>query len=151
MYNSNTAFQSQTSYAGDISPNDAWQDLSKNNNAILIDVRTPAEWAFVGEPNLESINKQACFIAWRLFPSMEINNSFEDELSLHLPEAGKESSIYFICRSGSRSKEAAIAMTKLGYKHCYNVEGGFEGEINSQQHRGKMNGWKAAQLPWKQR
>lgn len=151
MHSSGTVSQSIPAYAGDISPQDAWDVLQAEERAILVDVRTPAEWGFVGEPDLSKIHKKPFFISWRLFPTMEVNTSFEEQLVDALPDIGKDTNIYFLCRSGSRSRDAAVAMTALGYKHCYNVEGGFEGDINSQQHRGKTNGWKSTQLPWKQR
>ena len=58
--------------------------------------------------------------------------------------------LYFICRSGARSRSAAQALTAAGYGKCFNVAGGFEGDVDSQGHRGKSNGWKASNLPWVQ-
>lgn len=62
----------------------------------------------------------------------------------------KTAPLIFICRSGGRSKSAAIALTKAGYKHCYNLAGGFEGPHDNAKHRGSVAGWKAAGLPWTQ-
>lgn len=151
MHNPNQVSNTETSYAGDISPQDAWDILSSNPQAVLVDVRTPAEWAFVGTPNLSTLEKKPVCISWRMFPSMNVNPGFETQICESAPDITKDITLCFICRSGSRSREAAIAMTQLGYTHCYNVEGGFEGELNTQQHRGSINGWKAAQLPWEQR
>jgi rhodanese-related sulfurtransferase len=55
-----------------------------------------------------------------------------------------------LCRSGARSRAAAMAMTAKGYNKCYNVAEGFEGNLDAEQHRGRVSGWKAAGLPWKQ-
>ena len=55
-----------------------------------------------------------------------------------------------LCRSGGRSRAAAMALTAAGYAHAYNIAGGFEGDLNATKHRGGMNGWKAAGLPWNQ-
>jgi rhodanese-related sulfurtransferase len=63
---------------------------------------------------------------------------------------GKGQPLYFICRSGARSRSAAIAMTAEGYGPCYNVAGGFEGNRDSEGHRGTVEGWKAAGCPWRQ-
>jgi len=62
----------------------------------------------------------------------------------------KDAPILLLCRSGVRSKYAAIALTEAGYKTCYNISGGFEGDHNEDRHRGKFNGWKVAGLPWAQ-
>jgi rhodanese-related sulfurtransferase len=56
----------------------------------------------------------------------------------------------FLCRSGVRSRAAAIAMTRAGFSRAYNIAGGFEGDLDGERHRGAANGWKAAGLPWKQ-
>jgi rhodanese-related sulfurtransferase len=61
-----------------------------------------------------------------------------------------EAPILFICRSGGRSRAAAAALTAAGYRRCYNVAEGFEGNPDPERHRGKTGGWKAAGLPWVQ-
>jgi len=58
--------------------------------------------------------------------------------------------VVFLCRSGARSRAAAIAMTAAGFAKAFNASGGFEGDLDALRHRGNNNGWKAAQLPWKQ-
>jgi rhodanese-related sulfurtransferase len=63
---------------------------------------------------------------------------------------GRDSPIYFICRSGARSAAAAAAITAAGYSRCYNVAGGFEGKRDTDGHRGTVEGWKADKLPWSQ-
>ena len=60
------------------------------------------------------------------------------------------SSIYFLCRSGVRSKHAAIAMTEAGWARCFNIASGFEGPPDPAGHRGTVDGWKAQGLPWTQ-
>lgn len=138
-------------YAGDVSPQDTWDALAADANAVLVDVRTTPEWVFVGTPDLGVIEKEAINLSWKLFPTMETNPNFEAQLSASLPTTGKDTPIYFICRSGGRSLDAAITMTQRGYTQCYNVAGGFEGEPDDAQHRGTKTGWKAADLPWAQR
>lgn len=135
-------------YTADIPPSDAWNMLMKNKNAYLVDVRTNAEWNFVGVPNLDSINKQLITIEWRAFPNMEINHNFDNQLASIVSD--KDSELIFLCRTGGRSAEAATRMYSLGYKNCYNVSHGFEGDLNSDSHRGLKSGWKASNLPWRQ-
>lgn len=135
-------------YAGDISPSQAWKILNDDPAAVLIDVRTPAEWNYVGVPDLNSVGKQPLFVPWLFFPSMEVNQNFVE----HLENAGlgREAPLLFMCRSGARSRAAAIAMTAAGYGPCYNIAGGFEGNRDAEGHRGTVEGWKAAGCPWRQ-
>jgi rhodanese-related sulfurtransferase len=135
-------------FAGDLSPREAWEILANDLKAMLVDVRTLPEWTFVGVPDLRSINKKAIFTAWQLYPSMEQNPVFAEQV--RAGGADEETPLLFICRSGNRSKAAAIAMTALGFKHCYNVAEGFEGSIDEGGHRGARNGWKVTGLPWVQ-
>ncbi len=135
-------------YAGDIMPKDAWKILQENDGAVLIDVRTDAEWNWVGVPVLSSLDKEVEFVPWVTFPTMEPNPNF-----VHQAVAGKakkDAPVIFICRSGVRSKGAAIAVTAAGYGECYNLAHGFEGDPDGEKHRGKTNGWKVDGLPWMQ-
>ena len=135
-------------YAGDISPGEAWKILDDDLSATLVDVRTPAEWNYVGVPDLSSVGKQPLFVPWLFFPSMELNRDFVE----HLESAGldREPPLIFICRSGVRSRSAAIAMTARGFRSCYNVASGFEGDADKTRHRGTVSGWKVKGLPWVQ-
>jgi len=135
-------------YAGDVQVDEAWGILSSQNDAVLVDVRTPPEWAFVGVPDLASLGKETVFVPWQLFPSMEQNANFAEELARQGVTA--EKTVLFLCRSGQRSKSAAIAMTAHGYQQCFNVAGGFEGPLDGARHRGSVDGWKARDLPWVQ-
>jgi rhodanese-related sulfurtransferase len=54
----------------------------------------------------------------------------------------------FLCRSGARSHSAAEAATRAGWRECYNVLEGFEGDKDAAHHRGTVGGWKKAGLPW---
>ncbi len=135
-------------YAGDVDAKTAWNALQSDPKAVLVDVRTQAEWNFVGVPDLGEIGKQAVLAQWQVFPTMEVNSRFVDEVKAATPDPSAP--IYFLCRSGARSKAAAIALTKAGYTACYNVSGGFEGPHDADRHRGAVDGWKALGLPWMQ-
>ena len=58
--------------------------------------------------------------------------------------------VYFLCRSGARSRAAALAMTQAGQERCYNIADGFEGPLDDKHRRGAVEGWKAHDLPWAQ-
>lgn len=138
------------SYAGDISPLEAWKLLSDNPDAVLVDVRTDAEWRFVGVPDLSSLGREAVFIQWNTTDGAH-NDNFIDELrdQMASPQPGGERPVVFLCRSGVRSIGAAELATQAGITPAYNVVDGFEGQVNAQGHRGEK-GWRAMGLPWRQ-
>ena len=133
----------------DVPPAQTWEALRSDPHAQLVDVRTDAEWNFVGLPDLVAAGKQAVLIPWQVYPSMAVNDRFTE----HLTEAGltPEHHIYFICRTGGRSLAAARAAQAAGFPHAYNVADGFEGPPDGAGHRGATAGWKASGLPWRQK
>lgn len=135
-------------YAGELSPEEAWELLANDPNAMLVDCRTLPEWMFVGVPDLKELSKKPIFVAWQVYPAMQQNPAFADQV--RAGGADESTPLLFICRSGNRSKAAAIAMTEQGFKRCYNVAQGFEGAADEHGHRGSKGGWKAAGLPWVQ-
>lgn len=139
-------------YAGDVSVSDAWQALSQSTAAVLVDVRSKAEWAFVGVPVLSSIGKQTVLVEWNDFSTGAAVPDFVGRLDTALAERGvaDDAPLYFICRSGNRSRNAAIAATAAGHPSCFNVEFGFEGLLDSEHHRNTPGSWKAEGLPWEQ-
>ncbi len=143
---------SSTPYAGDIPAKEAWALLAATPAAQLVDVRTLAEWSFVGLPDLSSLNRQVHCIEWQSFPEGAVNPGFAGEAQAAVTAAGadKQTPVLMLCRSGARSRAAAIALTALGFTSVYNVAGGFEGDPDGMRHRGTRNGWKADGLPWRQ-
>ena len=135
-------------FAGHVSPATCWQALSDDACAELVDVRTQAEWLYVGLPDLSRLGKQAICVEWQSYPDLQVNLDFVEQLRPHVGEAGAP--LFFICRSGVRSMAAAREMTAQGHAHCYNVVGGFEGDTDGYGHRASVNGWKFADLPWRQ-
>jgi rhodanese-related sulfurtransferase len=135
-------------YAGDVTARQAWEQLSADRRSALVDVRTPAEWSYVGVPDLSAAGKSLLRVAWQGYPGLALNPRFADELSRS--GVSKDDQLFFLCRSGARSRAAAEAMTALGYKRCYNVADGFEGPKDRDGHRGTSAGWKASGLPWTQ-
>ncbi len=135
-------------YAGDVSPKDAYDALMADPTAVLVDVRTRAEWTYVGVPVLPDLTKDVHFIEWQTYPHGEVNTAFVEEMREQGIAQGQ--AVYFICRSGVRSAFAASAYTATGGGPAYNVSEGFEGDHDGEQHRGIAAGWKAAGLPWRQ-
>jgi rhodanese-related sulfurtransferase len=139
---------SSLDYAGDVSAAEAWQKLSGDASAQLVDVRTMAEWNFVGLPDVSSLGRQVHRVEWQLFPTGEQNPDFLGEVGQALSD--KNAPVLLLCRSGARSRAAAIALTNAGFRHAFNIADGFEGSVDADGHRGTRNGWKAAKLPWRQ-
>lgn len=139
-------------YAGDVSPKDAWDILERDPAAQIVDVRTAAEWAFVGTPDLGALGRQPLFVEWHSFPDPRPDPAFVSRTSekLRAAGAGPETPVLFLCRSGGRSRAAAAAMAAAGVGNALNVMSGFEGDPDAQGHRGTTSGWKADGLPWRQ-
>ena len=132
------------SYAGDLSPEAAWAKLE--DGAILVDVRTEAEWTHIGIPATASAGagrSDPLFIQWNLAGGVP-NQQFVAQLQQQVP-GGEAAELVFLCRSGARSVSAAVAATKAGFT-CYNVLEGFEGEPDRFGGR-TVNGWKNRGLP----
>ncbi|WP_298258975.1 rhodanese-like domain-containing protein [uncultured Litoreibacter sp.] len=135
-------------------PTQAWDFLEQNPNAVLIDVRTKAEWSFVGKPDLSDLNRSVILTEWCRYPDMSVNPRFVEEMNEALGDV-LPSHLLFICRSGVRSMNAALAVEaslseQMRGADLFNVAEGFEGDLDPKKHRGGLNGWKAHGLPWRQ-
>ncbi len=135
-------------YAGDVDPKKAWEMLAQDPKALLVDVRTGPEWMFTGTPDLSSLGRKAILQSWQVFPAMNVDADFTGKLGAVAPD--RDTMLLFVCRTGGRSRAAADAMAALGYRRCFNVSDGFEGPPDPERHRGRVAGWKAANLPWAQ-
>lgn len=133
----------------DVKPREVWEALATVPEAVLCDVRTEAEWLFVGVPDLADLAKVVTMIPWQVYPSMAQNAGFVEKLAAS--GLTPEHRIFFICRTGGRSRAAALAAQAAGFPDCYNVADGFEGPVDPDGHRGTVAGWKAEDLPWRQR
>lgn len=135
-------------YAGDLSPEEAFALIEKTPDAVLVDVRTRAEWSYVGTPDLSGLGREAVLIEWVSFPDGARNPRFVDDVAA--ATVSSSAPVVFLCRSGVRSVAAAEAATAAGFTAAYNVTEGFEGPSDGSGHRGTAAGWKVRGLPWKQ-
>ena len=127
-------------YAGAVTPVETWELLKQAPGTKLVDVRTRAEWDWVGHiPG-------AIEIEWQSYPGGQPNPGFLAQLRR---QVDPESLVMFICRSGARSHNAACLATEAGYTESYNVLEGFEGNVDANGQRGKLGGWRLAGLPWR--
>jgi rhodanese-related sulfurtransferase len=125
-------------YAGELTPNEAFELMQQAPDTVLVDVRSKAELELVGRI------AAAKHVEWAFYPGMVANADFAAQLKATV-EADK--TIIFMCRTGGRSHNAAVVASQLGYK-AYNMLEGFEGEANAEKQRTLLNGWKHAGLPW---
>lgn len=128
-------------YEGALTPREAHELWQLAPNAKLIDIRTRAEWDWVG------CIPGAIEIEWQSWPGRVRNPHFLQTLKHTLPT---ECLLMFICRSGGRSHDAAKAATEAGFPDCYNVLEGFEGDKDANAQRNRCGGWRHAGLPWNQ-
>lgn len=126
-------------YSGDLTPSEAYTVLQSAPGAKLVDVRTRAEWDWVGRV------PGAVEIEWNQYPGNVRNPHFLAELKR---QVDPESLVIFLCRSGVRSVGAASLATEAGFSNCYNILEGFEGDKDAHGHRGHIGGWRKAGLPW---
>ena len=129
-------------YAGALLPLEVHTLMQNVPGAKLIDVRTQAEWDYVGHV------PESVLIEWNIYPSGQRNPRFVEQLQARV--ARTEAPVMFLCRSGARLHHAAVAATQAGYPNSYNVLEGFEGEKDPHGHRGTVGGWRFAGLPWVQ-
>ena len=138
----------------ELTPPDAHAALASDPSSMLVDVRTRAEWAFTGMPDLSAIGKDVLAVEWVSFPAMAPNPRFYDEV-LAMAGGTLPGRLFFICRSGARSMAAARAIAAESAARglevrCTNVDEGFEGDLDDGRHRGTVSGWKVHGLPWRQ-
>lgn len=126
-------------YAGDVTPQQAWQWVQAGQ-AVLVDVRSDAEREWVGQV------PGAAAVAWKQWPGMAMNADFDTQMCAAVPEGGRA---VLLCRSGVRSIAAAKRATELGLE-AYNILEGFEGDPDTEAHRGRKGGWRFRGLPWRQ-
>ena len=125
-----------------LNPQQAWELLQQNTKAVLVDVRSKIEHAFVGHP------PGAVHIAWKEAPDWHVNSKFVAEVETRVPD--KKTPVLLLCRSGQRSLDAAKALESAGYQQLINIIDGFEGPLDQHHHRGNLGGWRFSVLPWEQ-
>ena len=125
----------------------AVERMNENPEAVLIDVRTRAEHKYVGFPD------NSILIPWFDEPDLESDpdafyNSVIDALSDRSDAMDTE--LILICRSGFRSNEALKCLQSKGFTSVSHVASGFEGDLDENDHRGNLNGWRNDGMPWSQ-
>jgi|TARA_R110002096_G_scaffold246654_8_gene438931 rhodanese-related sulfurtransferase len=125
-----------------ISPTQAHEILQGDSNARLIDTRTSIEHSFVGHPI------GAIHVPLKRPPEWQAFPDFIEKIAPHISD--KTTPIILMCRSGARSMAAAKLLAEAGYQSLYNMDEGFEGDKDDNNHRGNIGGWRFHGLPWEQ-
>lgn len=126
-----------------LSPTAAWALIQASNNAVFVDVRMEIESLYVGRP------PNVVNIPWYEYPEFEANPS-HFVAAVQIEAKDKDQPVILICRSGVRTLEAAAALEQAGFTRIINVLHGFEGDLDSNDHRSTVNGWRYESLPWEQ-
>ena len=130
--------QKQLPYAGELTPRETYQ-LCSAPGANIIDVRSHFEHKYIGHIPASTL------IPWKHWPGGEFNEEFLVRLQ---NQCALNDIVLFLCRSGVRSHAAAALAAKAGFTKAFNIIEGFEGDLDSQQQRGRLGGWRYAGLPW---
>ena len=127
-------------FTGTVLPQEAWA-LFQAGEVVIVDVRTSEERKFVGYV------EDTIHIPWATGTALSRNPRFTKELET---KVGKDKIILLLCRSGKRSAAAANVAFNAGFENIYNIDQGFEGDLDENNHRGSFNGWRFHGLPWRQ-
>lgn len=125
-----------------VTPTQANEILQQNPQAKLVDTRTTIEYSFVGHP-IDAIH-----VPLKRPPTWKALPEFVANVEKHI--GSKSTPIVLMCRSGARSMEAAKLLEAAGFTALYNMDEGFEGDKDNNNHRGTLGGWRFHQLPWEQ-
>ena len=135
------------SYKRNLLPKMAVERLQSNSQALFVDVRSKAEYKYVGFP------ENSILIPWIDDPDWEPNPEVFSDLVMQELD-GRENllntEIILICRSGFRSNEALKCLENKGFTQVAHVASGFEGDLDENDHRGNLNGWRHDGMPWSQ-
>ena len=123
-------------------PQQAWDFIQANPDAMLLDVRTKVEFGFVGHP-IDAVN-----IPWKEAPDWQVNADFVNQVQATIGDVNTP--ILLLCRSGQRSMDAAKPLAQADYQQLINIDEGFEGGLDENKHRGNSGGWRFHGLPWEQ-
>ena len=135
------------SYKRNLLPKMAIERLQNNPQALFVDVRSKAEFKYVGYP------ENSILIPWIDDPDWEPNpEAFSDAVMQELDgcENLSDTEIILICRSGFRSNEALKCLENKGFTQVSHVASGFEGDLDENDHRGNLNGWRHDGMLWSQ-
>ena len=129
-----------------------WQ--AEPEKVMILDVRTPEEFLFVGHPTM----------AWKIPVAIQIYEWDAEKKQFPMKPlmdfaarvgqvANPDDTIMAMCRSGGRSAIAANFLAGAGFKNVYNITDGMEGDAVEDPNsvfvgQRLVNGWKNSGCPW---
>ncbi len=132
----------------DVAPKQVWEALGSHPAAKLVDVRTDVEWATIGVPDLAASASNRCWCPGRSRPPCRSTAASWTQMRAAGVGAGRPRLLPVPQRRalGGGGPGGAAA----GFSHAYNIADGFEGPPDGTGTRGRVAGWQADGLPWKQ-
>lgn len=127
-----------------LTPRATWQYLQQHPEALFVDVCMEIEYLYVGRP------PGVVHVPWYEYPDMQPRPQAFVELVRREAAGATGRPVVLICRSGRRTVEAGRALEAAGFTEVVNVLHGFEGDLDDQFKRGRLNGWRFEGLPWEQ-
>jgi len=115
--------------------------MKSPKDTFIIDVRTGAEYEFVGHPDLPNGVPN---IPLKFYPGWETNTNFVKDVEARY---SKDATLIMLCRSGGRAKAAAKLLLYAGFKKVLYMTDSFEGSNDEKGHR-TVDGWKVNGLPY---
>ncbi len=143
-----------------VTAKEAAEMMKKDPSVILVDVRTPEEWQFVGHTGVAQIMIPSVTFNYSKLDTKKPryqpvpNSNFISELEDKAADldADEDSTYIIMCRSGSsRSQPAAKMLDQYGYENVYIMVDGFEGKKTKKGDKKGFrleNGWKNSGEPW---
>jgi rhodanese-related sulfurtransferase len=124
-------------------PTEAWEWLQRHPEALFIDVRMEIEYLYVGHP------PGVVHIPWYEYPEL-MPDPAGFVAAVEREAGGRDRPVVLICRSGRRTVDAGVVLEAAGFREVVNVLHGFEGELDADMRRSRLNGWRFDGLPWEQ-
>jgi len=124
-----------------------WKAAPKT--VMILDVRTPEEYLFVGHPPMAwKIPLAAQSYEWDAAKAQFPMKPLPDFVSRVKQVAKPGDKILVTCRSGTRSAMAVNALAQAGFKNVHNIIDGMEGDGNMDSNSVAKGGWKNSGCPW---
>jgi len=121
---------------------------------MILDVRTPEEFLFVGHPSMAwKIPVAQQVYEWDAEKSQFPMKLLPDFVSRVQSVLKLNDTIQVMCRSGGRSAMAVNLLAKAGFKHVFQILDGMEGDLVTDHDsvffgQRLRNGWKNSGCPW---
>lgn len=115
--------------------------IENPSNTFIIDIRSRAEYEFVGHPDLPNGVPN---VPYKFYPSWQINKDFVNKVT---DRYERDDTVITMCRSGTRAKSAGKLLLDSGFIKVFYMTDSFEGSKDEKGHK-SVSGWKVNGLPY---